>query len=51
VKLDHLLANKESAMKLEIAELGAASKETRDYSGRFAWDSFVVDFRKHPPTY
>jgi hypothetical protein len=36
-------------MKLNLVELGSASKETRDFSGAFAWDWLAYDFRRRPP--
>jgi hypothetical protein len=39
----------EDAMKLTIVQLGSASKVTRDWSGNFAWDGLVYDYRKIYP--
>jgi hypothetical protein len=36
-------------MKLKVTELGSASKTTRDFSGNFAWDQLMYDFRTHKP--
>ena len=36
-------------MKLTIAQLGTASKVTRDWTGAWAWDQIVYDYRKHKP--
>jgi hypothetical protein len=37
----------EKVMKLTIVELGSASRVTKDYSGNFAWDGFIYDYRKY----
>jgi len=37
-------------MKTKVAELGSASKETRDFTGHYGWDNLVWDFRKRQVT-
>jgi hypothetical protein len=36
-------------MDMKLIELGEASKQTRDYSGFFMWDTATFDFKKRPP--
>lgn len=36
-------------MKLTIVKLGVASKVTRDWTGAFAWDGDVYQYRKMKP--
>jgi hypothetical protein len=32
-------------MKYSIVKLGAASKVTKDFTGNWAWDAIVYDYR------
>lgn len=34
-------------MKLKVVKLGAASAVTRDWTGDFAWDQMVYQYRKY----
>jgi hypothetical protein len=41
--------DKEKVMKLTIVKIGSVSSLTKDYSGNYAWDGYVYDFKKYQP--
>lgn len=50
VKIEYgVIEVKEDIMKVRFTELGSIKNVTRDYSGAWAWDGIVYDFRKYWP--